>query len=86
MGTIKREQDLKNIAYDLQNLFYEELNSECEEKKPHFKKRIKVYLYKWYEIAEFQLNLKGETLNKFCIFLNYIYNKVLEKVNEYKLE
>lgn len=81
-----REQKLKNISYDLYELFYDELIDESEKKKPEFRRRLKNCLFNFFEIAEFNLGFKGELLDSFCEYLKYIYSKILNKLEEWKIE
>ena len=81
-----REQELKNISFDLYELFFDELIEEAEKKKPQFKRRLKTCLFNFFEYAEFELNFKGELLDSFCEYLKYIYLKIFKKLDEWNLE
>ena len=84
--TIRQENDLQEIANDLYYLFWQEIGLEADEKKPRFKQRLKSYLYRWFEIAEFKADLEGKNLDHFCDFLKAIYQLVLQRVEALKLE
>lgn len=84
--TTKQENDLYDIANDLYYLFWQEIGAEAEERKPQFKRRLKRYLYSWFELAEFKIGLEGDNLDYFCDFIKSIYLLVLKRVEALKLE
>ena len=86
--TNKRKNDLIDLVNEIYNMFYEKVIEEIETcyNKPKVKKKLKTYLYKLYEILEFDLMLEGEELEFYCNFVKAIYCLVLNKVNEYKLD